>query len=326
VAVVAGLVGSFEREAIRPHVTGRFEDMLRAVVRHPAMLLYLDNAESIGPNSRAGQRNHRGLNENLAREVLELHTLGVDGGYGQDDVRAFAAILTGWSIPGPRDTAASPDGFVFRPAAHEPGDKTLLGTRYPEAGEIEGVTALAALARHPATGRHLAVKLARHFIADQPPPAVVARLERVFRDSGGDLGQLARALVDAPEAWVEPLAKIKTPEELMVSTLRVTGAGWPPDRLVGQLRQLGQMPFSAPSPAGWPDDAGHWIGPEAMMRRIEWCTLAGHRLAPSLRPAELLEAAIGPVARPETRQTVLQAPSVAEAVTLVLASPEFQRR
>ena len=326
--VVAGLVGSFEREAIRPHVTGRFEDLLRAAIRHPAMLLYLDNARSIGPNSRAGQRNRRGLNENLAREVLELHTLGVAGGYGQDDVRAFAAILTGWSVPGSRDAGldAGTGGFVFRPVAHEPGDKTLLGRRYPEAGEAEGLAALAALARHPATAHHLATKMARHFIADEPPPAAVARLERAFLDSDGDLGHLARVLIESPEAWAGPQAKIKTPQVLMVSALRVTGAGWPADRLVGQLRQLGQMPFAAPSPAGWPDDAGHWIGPEAMMRRIAWCSLAGHRLAALIRPADLLEAAIGPVARPETREAVLQAPSAAEAVTLVLASPEFQRR
>jgi len=154
----------------------------------------------------------------------------------------------------------------------------------------------------------------------------VARLERAFLDSDGDLGHLARVLIESPEAWAGPQAKIKTPQELMVSALRVTGAGWPADRLVGQLRQLGQMPFAAPSPAGWPDDAGHWIGPEAMMRRIAWCSLAGHRLAALIRPADLLEAAIGPVARPETREAVLQAPSAAEAVTLVLASPEFQRR
>ena len=182
------------------------------------------------------------------------------------------------------------------------------------------------MARHPATARRLATKLARHFIADQPPAAAVARLERVFRDSGGDLGQVARALVDSPEAWAEPLAKIKTPQELVVSTLRATGTGSPPERVVGQLRQLGQMPFAAPSPAGWPDDAGHWIGPESMMQRIEWCALAGHWLAPMVRPANLLETALGPVARPETRQAVLQAPSVAEAVALLLASPEFQRR
>ena len=323
---VTGLVGAFEREAIRPHVTGHFEDMLLAAIRHPAMLLYLDNAQSIGPHSQVGLRSRRGLNENLAREILELRTLGVEGGYNQDDVRAFAAILTGWSVLGPRDVDGGTNGFVFRPATHEPGEKTLLGVRYPEGGESEGVAALAALARHPATARHVATRLARHFIADQPPAAAVARLERVFRDSGGDLGRLAGALVDSPEAWAEPLAKIKTPEELVVSTLRATGVIWPLDRVVGQLRQLGQMSFSAPSPAGWPDVAGEWVGPEAVMQRIEWCALAGHRLAPMVRPADLLEATIGPVARPETRQVVLQAASVAEAVTLLLASPEFQRR
>ena len=163
--VILGVVGPYEAEAIRPHVTGRFVDMLKAVTRHPAMLAYLDNVTSIGPNSRAGRRRDAGLNENLAREVLELHTLGVDGGYTQDDVRAFAAMLTGWSIARLRDR--SPGTFRFHPAAHEPGDKVLLGVRYPEAGEAEAEAALDALARHPSTARHVATKLVRHFVADE---------------------------------------------------------------------------------------------------------------------------------------------------------------
>ena len=191
--VVAVLVGAFEREAIRPHVTGRFHDMLRAVVGHPAMLIYLDNATSVGPNSRGGRARDKGLNENLARELLELHTLGVDGGYTQADVQELAKILTGWSVGRPKSDEAGQ--FRFHRVIHEPGDKTLLGKRYREAGMAEGEAALADLARHPATARHIATKVARHFIADRPPPAAVDHLARVFRDSDGDLGELTRAVI-----------------------------------------------------------------------------------------------------------------------------------
>ncbi|MDX1575707.1 MAG: DUF1800 domain-containing protein, partial [Kiloniellales bacterium] len=172
--IVAGIAGAFEREAIRPHVTGRFADMLLAVTRHPAMLLYLDNAQSFGPKSRAGRWLNKGLNENLAREILELHTLGVEAGYSQDDVRNLATILTGWSLARPGKDA-NPGGFKFHQRAHEPGDKVLLGRRYREAGMAEGEAALRDLAGHPATARPVATKLARHVIADDPPGPAVAR-------------------------------------------------------------------------------------------------------------------------------------------------------
>jgi uncharacterized protein (DUF1800 family) len=266
--VVAGLAGAFEREAIRPRVTGRFHDLLLAVVRHPAMLLYLDNATSVGPASRFGRMCGRGLNENLARELLELHTLGVDGGYTQADVTAFARILTGWSIGGEGDRA--PGDFMFRPYLHDPGEKVLLGGRYGPAGEAEGLQALAMLAHHPSTARHVARQFAVHFIADQPSAAAVARFERVFRDTDGDLGALARAAVDAPEAWAQPLSKVKTPNELVVATLRATGFEGDPKGIVASLRELGQLPFAAPSPAGWPDTAAGWIGPSAMLQRADF--------------------------------------------------------
>lgn len=319
-----GLAGAFEREAIRPNVTGRFRDMLIAATRHPAMLVYLDNALSIGPNSVAGRRRGRGLNENLGREILELHTVGVSGGYTQNDVREFAKILTGWSLGRSEDGDAG--HYKFQPIIHEPGDKTMLGLRFPEAGEEEGVAALTALARHPATAAHIAAKFARHFIADRPPDAVVARLTRLFRDSDGDLAALAHAIVDAPEAWAHPLAKVKTPNEFAVSALRATGFPGEPERLIGALRVLGQAPFAAPSPAGWPDMAEHWIGPESVLRRAEWAMVMALRAERTHRPDALFAATIGPVADAATRASIAGAPSVAEGLALVLASTEFQRR
>ena len=322
--VVLGLAGAFEREAIRPHVTGRFHDLLLAAMRHPAMLIYLDNATSVGPESRFGRLRGRGLNENLARELLELHTLGVDGGYTQADVTQFARILTGWSIGNERDPA--PGAFKFRPFLHEPGEKVLLGRRFGPAGEEEGRQALAMLARHPATARHIARQFAVHFIADQPPAAVLARFEQVFHDTDGDLGALAEAAIDAPEAWSLPLGKVKTPNELVVSTLRATGVAGEPKAIVGSLRELGQLPFAAPSPAGWPDDAAGWVGPSAMLQRADFAAAVARRIGGRIRPAELLAAILGPAATPALAQAVQRAASLDDGNALVLASPEFQRR
>jgi uncharacterized protein (DUF1800 family) len=322
--ICLGLVGPFEQEAIRPYVTGRFGDMLLAVARHPAMLSYLDNAQSIGPDSRAGQRTRRGLNENLAREIMELHTLGVNGGYTQTDVREFAKILTGWSVA--RENERDAGSFMFRPFVHEPGDKQLLGVSYREGGEQEGVAALSALARHPATATHIATKLARHFVADQPPQALVDRLARLFRDSNGDLGQLTRAIIAAPETWTEPTPKVKSPSELVISALRAIGFAGENRVLVQAQTLLGQAPLGAPSPAGWPDVANQWIGPESVIRRAEWTMALGQRAAQSKSPTALFDETIAPVAGADTRAQVERAASAAEGIALVLASPEFQRR
>ncbi len=289
--ICLGLVGPFEQEAIRPHVTGRFRDMLIAVARHPAMLTYLDNAQSIGPGSRAGTRMGRGLNENLAREVMELHTLGVNGGYTQGDVRELAKILTGWSLARPGEDGA--------------------GT---------------ALARHPATATNLATKFARHFIADRPPAAAVERLARVFRDGDGDLGALARAVVALPETWAQPAPKLKTPSEFVVSALRATGFAGENRNLVAAQALLGQAPLAAPSPAGWPDVAAQWIGPESVLRRAEWAMALAQRLGQRARPIALYDATIAPLAAGETRAAIEHAGSLAEGLALLFASPEFQRR
>ncbi len=327
---VFGTAGAFEREAIRPYVTGRFSDMLLAVARHPAMLVYLDNGQSFGPDSLVGLRQHRGLNENLAREMLELHTLGVDGGYTQTDVREFAKILTGWTVTPPRFLEAGQ--FRFFPQIHEPGPKTLLGVVYSEGGAAEAETAFQALVRHPATARHIATKLARHFIADVPPPAAVERLARVFHDTGGDLGVLSHALIDQREVWENPLAKVKTPNDFVVAALRALDFKPQPaddghrKMLVNAVRRLGQAPFNAPSPAGWPDTAADWISPESVLRRADWAMTLAERMAPNHDPERLFAATIAPVAAPTTAQAVARAPSRADAMGLVLASAEFQRR
>ena len=321
---IRGFAAAFEREAIRPHVTGRFADMLSAVARHPAMLLYLDNAISIGPDSPVGRQRDKGLNENLGRELLELHTLGVDGGYGQGDVEALARILTGWSVA--RLNEPNTGAFRFRPAVHEPGPKTLLGRVYAEAGEAEGEAVLTALAHHPATAKHIAAKLARHFIADDPPRDGIERIARVFRDTGGDLRQVTAAVVTEDALWRAPFQKVRTPEEMVIAACRVTGFTPPPEMLVNSLRLLDQMPFFAPSPAGWPDTAVHWVSPEAVLRRAQWCETFAGRMPEPPDPAELAEAAFGAMLPEETMQAIRRAPSRRAGVALLLASPQFQRR
>jgi uncharacterized protein (DUF1800 family) len=316
----AALVGGFVEEAIRPHVTGRFEDMVLAVMRHPAMLVYLDNAGSVGPDSIGGQRSHRGLNENLARECMELHTVSPASGYTQDDVIAFARILTGWSI----ELKTDPLGYVFRPRIHEPGEQTLMGHSFPE-GEEGGVEALRFLANHPATHRFLAGKLVCHFVADTSPPAAIRHIEGILRDTNGDLGAAAAGLVGLNEAWT-PGTKIRTPLDLMVASFRALDV--PPDPsppFLGILAGLGQPLWTAPAPNGWSDLAADWSGPEAMMRRVDWAFAVSGRIG-DRDPAALAEASLGPLVRPATRDAMKHAASRREAMTLLLTSPEFQRR
>ena len=320
---IHGLAGVFAREAIAPHIFGRFEDLLIAATRHPAMLLYLDNVLSLGPTSPAGRRTGRGLNENHARELLELHTLGV-GHYVQADIRQLALVLTGWTLGRPQD--ADPGRFRFAPAMHEPGAKTVIGRRIEPAGEEEGLAILRALARHPATARHLATKLARHFAADQPPMPLVARLERVFLEREGDLAAVARALVEAPEPWSTPLAKVKTPFELVIAAERLCAPQRTPNAALMEMSFLGQVPYTAPSPQGWPDAADGWIGPEALLRRIEWASAFAAGLGHRRDAIGLAQAGLGPLASADTIDAIRRAPSAAEGLALLLASAEFQRR
>ncbi len=320
-APIAAVAGAFVREAIRPHVTGRFADMLLAVMRHPAMLMYLDNAQSVGPASPAGQRTRRGLNENLARECLELHTVGVDAGYAQADVTSFARVITGWSVESKDD----PLGFRFRPTVHEPGAKTVMGHRFAE-GEQGGIDALAFLATHPATHRHLAAKLVRHFAADDPPPDAVRRVAGALRDSAGHLGAAALALVESDACWT-PLAKLRSPQDYVVAVFRAAGVAVDDTAPVtNAIAGLGQPAWAAPFPIGWPDRAADWAGPEAMMRRIDWCYGACSRFFPNVDARLVADAALGPLLGADTAQAVRRAGSRRDALTLLFASPEFQRR
>jgi len=318
------LIGHFLREAIHPNIFGRFEDLLLAVVRHPAMLIYLDNQSSMGANSPSGMRHHRGMNENLAREVLELHTLSSRGGYTQADVTEFAKVLTGWSVG---RGGAEPDGFMFRPGNHQPGEKTLLGQRIPE-GEEGGIVALRMLARQPACYRFLAEKLVRHFVADVPPPRAVARVQAVLERSGGDLAAAARALVALPDAWAQPLSKLRSPWDYVIAALRAVGAGMAAiPNAVGAMEQLGQPIWAAQMPNGYPDDAPSWAVPEQLMRRVDWVQgVAAQGAQRGLEPVPLAEAMLGPLLGAESAQAIRRAPSARDAVTLLLSCPEFQRR
>ncbi len=331
--------GPHEFTAIRPHVLGHFSDMLKAAALHPAMLLYLDQFQSVGPNApfqqRRGRRavdpqTPRGLNENLAREILELHTLGVGGGYSQADVTEFARALTGWTVPGigrvGRFAEDQATGAAFVALAHEPGKRTVLGRSYAAGEAGQALAILDDLAAHPSTARFIATKLARHFAGDTPPPALVARLEADFLRSGGDLASLTRTLIDAPEAWTPGPVKFRTPFEWLIASLRLTGAETlEKRRVLGALTELGQVPWRAPSPAGYDDVAGSWAGPDALLRRVELAERIA-RDAPIEGVVARAEAAFPGALSDATRTQLTRAESGRQALVLLLVSPEMMRR
>ena len=345
--LVGPICGLYEQEAIRPHVLGNFHTLLLAAERHPGMNLYLDNTASMGASSGIAELARRrgrtlGLNENLAREILELHTLGVDGGYTQHDVTEFAKVLTGWSIGGQIGERGLPGGqrakallgepgkpgeFFFRPIMHEPGDKTVLGQKYKEHGVSEGEQVLAHLATHPATAHHLATKLARQFVADEPPPALVDRLAAVYLKNNGELLPVYRALIAADESWQDPLAKYKTPQDFVISTYRAMNVQPErPETLIAFLSEMGQRPYTPGSPAGWPDTAAAWDGGDALLKRIEWAGAVGRRVGDRRNALELANAVLPESVDERTTASIRNAESGAQAFALLLAAPEFQRR
>jgi len=334
-------VASFDRDVARRHATGKFSDILVASSTHPAMLVYLDNVFSVGPNSYIAQHpdvlpealrsRMKGINENLAREILELHTLGVRSGYTQSDVTSFAKILTGWLIvrPDRPETGQGETGlFHFQRYAHEPGEQTVLGKAYAQPGLDQGMTALGDFARHPATAQHIAFKLARHFVADDPPPAVVDRLARTCRDTDGDVKSIMISLINSPEAWRPGGAKLKPPEDYVVSAVRALGG--PPmsgEQLLGLFDRMGQKPYFASGPDGWADVEGSWIGPDPIWKRIEWAAAISRSTATAgVDPAGVALAALGPGVSPQTFQAIKLAESPAQGLAIFLASAEFQRR
>ncbi len=320
------LVGAFEREAIRPNIHRSFEDMLFAAIRHPGMLLYLDNAQSVGPDSIAGKISGKGLNENLGRELMELFTLGVDSGYSQADVLSMAKLLTGWTID---RKGRGENGFIYLPAIHEPGDFMLRGKTYRSGRDGTVV------ARDPATARHIARKFAVHFIADDPSAESCARLEKTFLRTGGDLRAMAETAIDDSQAWAVENAKMRSPVEYVTAAYRLLG--WPkggdPQKQVqaamGASRIMGEFPLAATSPKGWPDTSDAWSGPDAVLNRIEWAKALGDKLPTTFTAAQAVSlalAAMGPLVKAATLSAMRDSSNAGEALALLISSPEFLRR
>ncbi|KXV72169.1 hypothetical protein AD952_05470 [Acetobacter cerevisiae] len=323
------VLGAYMREAIRPHVTSRFSDMLLAVMRHPAMLMYLDNASSIGPNSPAGRKSHHGLNENLARECLELHTVSPAAGYSQTDVTSFAAILTGWSI----DMKAEQPGFVFREKAHEPGEKTVMGQTFPE-GEDGGLQALHFLGTHPATYRHIATQMVGHFISGTPAQQDISHIAAVLQNTEGDLREASLALATLHDAN-RTGSKFRSPMDYATAVLRALSFGGEPSQpadphspahvLYAAFASLGQPLWKAPLPNGWSDNAAEWSAPADMLARTDWAwRMAAH--ARNADPMQIAHIALGPALRPRTELAMHHAGSRQDALALLFSSPEFQSR
>ncbi len=319
---------AFENETIRISLDDHFSDLLLRVASHPVMLVYLDNAQSVGPGSRMGRRRGRGLNENLAREILELHTLGVDGGYTQMDVLALAKIITGWTVGNGnlRQVDAEPGAYTFVPYLHEPGTHKLLGKSYSDKGREQGVEALRDLARHPSTARHIATKLVRHFVTDVPDEADIDAVARVYMDTDGHLPSVHRAVLSLDSAWSPGNRKLKTPYELLVSAFR--GLEIPGHRgaeqTMGTLRTMDHLPFTASSPAGWPDTARYWHAPTALQHRIEWGVEVGRRMGNSIDAMSAARVLVD--ATPELIASLASSESPTQALSLLLASPDFQWR
>ena len=334
-----GLIGpalpAYENEAIRPFIFGQFEELLLNVTQHPCMLIYLDNISSIGPNSRQGSRRGKDLNENLAREILELHTMGAQGDYTQSDVTNFAKILTGWTVARqrkkPKNQKAPPGQFFFNPRTHEPGPKEILGKSFKQGGVNQGIEALKYISHHPSTARFVATKLVRHFIDDTPSAGDIQKIEQVFIKTKGDLAVVSEALIDLKSAWDMSGSKIKTPEELMISTLRAMTTKYAlklPRRqlLFPALKSMGQEIFRAPSPAGWPDKGEAWIAPESLTHRLEWIRAFSRQSPGDINPVSIFNQTIAPFATEDAARLIKGAPSRADGLALIFSSPAFQRR
>lgn len=337
---VLATYGQLERKVIRPNLTGSFADMLVGVMQHPAMIAYLDNADSIGPRSPIGKSWGVGLNENLAREILELHTVGTGGGYTEADVTEFARIITGWSFVRGWEVDGHWNGgketnrgqFIFREDWHEPGAITLMGTRYPAGGIAQGEAALKDLARHPKTAEHIAFKLLLHFVSDAPEEDMVDALAEVFLDTGGDLGAVCRALVEMPRAWSLPMKKLRTPYELAVAQFRATGADYPPlsDEWVfaEPLYYLDNLPWEHGAPDGYADESAAWLNPDGLRVRLDTAQFFADWFERALKraPADLAEDLFGPALSNASRAAIAGAGDARGGYTALFMAAEFQRR
>lgn len=338
------LVASYERDAIRPYALSRFRDLLGATAKHPAMLFYLDNWLSVAPESQPSKRRANGLNENFARELMELHTLGVDSGYTQKDVTELARMLTGWTFA-PRNGG----GFRFDARRHDWKDKDWLGRHVAARGQDEGEWALDVLAAHPATARHIAYQLAQYFVADRPPPALVDKLARRFMETQGDIRAVLSTLFSSAEFWNPDTAggKFKTPYQYVVSSARAAGLDVVNVRpLLGVLNQLGMPLYGCQTPDGYKNTEAAWLNPDALSRRIGFATALAVGRLPVALPVDPDEAArimdkrqpgnsspldaqallhtLGPSIHARARESIADGPSAMRAA-MVLGSPDFMR-
>ncbi|PDT69879.1 hypothetical protein CO683_08955 [Bradyrhizobium ottawaense] len=322
---IQSMSGAYEREAVRANALGRFVDLLLAVEGHPAMLFYLDNLESMGANSTAGINRNRGLNENIAREIMELHTLGVRTGYTQDDVISFANVMTGWTLVPPGADPQHGGEFTFNPRLHEPGGQTVLGKRYEQEDVEQGRAVLRDLAAHPATATHVATKLARHFVTDAPPPTLVEQMTKSFRETDGDLKQIAIAMVSSDEAWRAPPAKLKRPSEWVVGMVRATGITQvDPVLYTGGQQLLGEPLWRPSAPKGYPDDEASWI--DGVGRRLDVANNFAERISGMADPQAIVEDVFASEIAAEVKQAVGRAESRQQALALLFMSADFQRR
>jgi len=322
--LMVGLSPTLEREAISPNLLGNFEDLLLAVEQHPAMLIYLNNEKSFGPNSRMAKKRKVGLNENLAREIMELHTLGVNGGYSQADVIELAKGITGWSVKRPKKEHGT--GFVFRAYGHEPGNRSLLGKKYAQRGITQGQQMLRDLAMHPNTAKYVCSKIAHHFVSENPPASLILKMQNTWLKNQGNIKKVMLTLFDSDEAWLQSPQKFKTPREFVISTYRALAPSKINSRLLfNSLNNLGQMPFNAGSPAGFSDDESDWLGASALMARVEWSSLVSAQVK-RINAEQVMTTALGNSISQHTYQMVMRAESRQQASTLLLMSPEFQRR
>jgi len=319
--------GAYEREAIRPHILDSFFGLAASAIFHPGMLVFLDNVSSIGPRSRKGLDTGKGLNENLAREALELHTVTLAAGYSQSDVTEFAKALTGWSVERDETKDNNRQGqTTFEARNHELGSRVIMGKKYSEKGPKQALAILKDLCARPETAENIARKFAVHFVADNPSQSLVDALKGSFLNTGGNLQALYKTLVLSPHAWTSEAQKIKTPEELIISAARMLGFETViPKRPADAYDSLAQLPFTAPTPEGWPDVASAWVGPDAILKRIEWANELSTRL-PNMDARQFLQASLGERLSYDTLQTVARAESGQQAFILALMSPEFQRR
>ena len=322
-------VGDYEQQAIRPHVFGSFRDLLAATARHPAMLIYLDNRLNTAPGSPGSRGKFKGLNENYARELMELHTLGVDGGYTQADVIALTRILTGWGLVRPSRQGGG-DKFAFEADRHDWGDKIFLGTTIKGSGisEVEQVFEL--LTAHPSTARHVSYQLAQFFVADSPPTSLVNRLSQRFLETEGEIRLVLETLFTSPEFW-EPTSyrsKFKTPYQYLISLIRAAGLSKPNLKMIiGMLGQLEMKPYGCPTPDGYKNTQQAWLNPDALLRRLSLATgIARGRLEKGrpVSPQQLL-ATLGPYLSPQTQNIVKESPPAVQAA-LILGSPEMMYR